>query len=168
MAGHLESMFISYQDLVELTASKHSAIQARWLRANGFPFILGGDGAPKVVRQTLLDKLGLAGPDTKPPLEPNLSLVEITDNWDKVTESLMAELLGLTRRALEGRRSTGAIPADIWRKVDGRVMYSMKRYEAFLEGHWPEFVETVNIPSKKPNHRKRAFQRKGKPIYQLV
>lgn len=41
MAGHLESMFISSQDLAELTASKHSAIQARWLRANGFPFILG-------------------------------------------------------------------------------------------------------------------------------
>lgn len=48
MAGHLESMFISSQDLAELTASKHSAIQARWLCANGFPFILGGDGVPKV------------------------------------------------------------------------------------------------------------------------
>lgn len=92
----------------------------------------------------------------------------MTDNWDMVTESLMAELLGLTRRALEGRRSTGAIPTDIWRKVDGRVMYSMKRYEAFLEGHWPDFVEPVNIPNKNPAHKKQAFQGKGKTIYQLV
>lgn len=168
MVGHLESMFISSQDLAELTASKHSAIQARWLRANGFPFILGGDGTPKVARQTLLEKVGLADPETKLPLEPTPSLVEITDNWDKVTESLMAELLGVTRRALEGRRSTGAIPADIWRKVDGRVMYSMKRYEAFLEGHWPEFVEPVSTSSRKPAHRKQAFQAKRKPIYQLV
>lgn len=168
MAGHLESMFISSQDLAELTASKHSAIQARWLRANGFPFILGGDGVPKVVRQTLLDKVGLADPDTKLPLEPTPSLVDLTDNWDKVTESLMAELLGVTRRALEGRRSTGAIPADIWRKVDGRVMYSMKRYEAFLEGHWSPFFEPVNSPSKKPAHRKKAIQGKKETIYQLV
>ncbi|MCS4310277.1 hypothetical protein M2397_000552 [Pseudomonas sp. BIGb0381] len=168
MAGHLESMFISSQDLAELTASKHSAIQARWLRANGFPFILGGDGVPKVVRQTLLDKVGIADPDNQLPLEPTPSLVEITDNWDKVTESMMAELLGVTRRSLEGRRYTGAIPADIWRKVDGRVMYSMKRYEAFLEGHWSPFFEPVNSPSKKPAHRKKATQGKKEIIYQLV
>lgn len=170
MVGHLESMFISSHDLAELTTSKHSAIQARWLRANGFSFILGVDGVPKVLRQTLLNKVGLADTDNKLPLELELtpSLVEITDNWDKVTESLMAELLGVTRRALEGRRSTGAIPADIWRKVDGRVMYSMKRYEAFLEGHWSPFFEPVNSPSKKPAHRKKAIQGKKETIYQLV
>lgn len=123
---------------------------------------------PKVARQALLHKFDLAEPAAELPLESQASLVELTDSWDKVTESLMAELLGVTRRALEGRRSTGAIPGDIWRKVDGRVMYSMKRYEAFLEGHWPEFVEPVSTANRKPAHRKQAFQAKRKPIYQLV
>ncbi|QXH68622.1 DUF4224 domain-containing protein [Pseudomonas asgharzadehiana] len=168
MAGHLESMFISSQDLAELTASARSAIQIRWLRANGIPFIVGGDGMPKVARQALLHKFGLAEPAAELSLEPQASLVEMTDSWDKVTESLMAELLGVTRRALEGRRSTGAIPADIWRKVDGRVMYSMKRYEAFLERHWSPFLEPVNSPSKKPAHRKKPIQGKKETIYQLV
>ncbi|WP_431037083.1 DUF4224 domain-containing protein [Pseudomonas yamanorum] len=168
MVGHLESMFISSQDLTELTASARSVIQIRWLRANGIPFILGGDGLPKVVRQTLLHKLGLADPVTKLPLELEPSPVEITGNWDKITESLMAELLGLTRRALEGKRFKGAVPADLWRKVDGRVMYSIKRYEAFFEAHWPAFVEPVNISSNKPACRKQRFQGKRTTIYQLV
>lgn len=176
MVGHLESMFISSQDVAELTASARSAVQVRWLRANGIPFILGGDGSPKVARQMLLSKLGLPPSDLVMPVlpvvgateEPIPSLAEAADNWDIVTESLMAELLGLTRRALEGRRFKGAIPADVWRKLDGRVMYSIKRYEAFLDGHWPAFVEPTNISSNKPARRKKGFQGKRTSIYQLV
>lgn len=163
-----ESMFINAQDIVELTGNARPSIQTRWLRANGIPFILGGDGMPKVARQTLLNKLDQATPDPELPIKPMPSLVEITDNWDKVTESLMAELLGATQRALEGRRSNGSIPGDIWRKVDGRVMYSMKRYEAFLEGHWLPFVELARSPGKKPAHRKQATQDTGKTIHKLV
>ncbi|WP_460150093.1 DUF4224 domain-containing protein [Pseudomonas sp. S3_A03] len=122
MAGHLESMFISSQDLAELTASARSAIQIRWLRTNGIPFILGGDGMPKVARQALLHKFGLAGPAAEIPLEPQAR----------------------------------------------RVMYSMKRYEAFLERHWSPFLEPVNSPSKKPAHRKKPIQGKKETIYQLV
>lgn len=43
--------------------------------------------------------------------------------------------------------------------IELALLYSMKRYEAFLEGHWPEFSEpVVNIPGKKPVHRKRQFK----------
>lgn len=176
MVDHLESMFISSQDVAELTASARSAIQARWLRANGIPFILGGDGSPKVSRQMLLSKLGLPPSDQVIPVlpevdvaeEPNPSLAAAADNWDIVTEGLMAELLGLTRRALEGRRFSGAVPAEVWRKVDGRVMYSIKRYEAFLEGHWPPFTEPANCQSRKASHSKKAGQGKNRIIYQLV
>ena len=39
----------------------------------------------------------------------------------------MAELIGTTTRALEGKRSRGAIPTDVWAMIDGRIMYSLKR-----------------------------------------
>lgn len=110
MTNPSESMFISQQDIAELTGHPRPAIQARWLRANAIPFIRGGDGQPKVARQTLLNKLDPAQPDSELPIEPMPSLVEITDNWDKVSEALMAELIGATSRALQGRRSRGAIP----------------------------------------------------------
>ncbi|NVZ64949.1 DUF4224 domain-containing protein [Pseudomonas gingeri] len=149
MSDPSESMFISQQDVAELTGHPRPAIQARWLRANAIPFIIGGDGRPKVARQSLLSKLDPAQPDPELPIEPMPSLVEITD-WDKVSEALMAELIGATSRALQGRRSRGAIPPDIWREVDGRIMYSLKRYDAWLEGHWPPFEEPTPTKRRKP------------------
>ncbi|WP_124310138.1 DUF4224 domain-containing protein [Pseudomonas chlororaphis] len=150
MANPSESMFISQQDVAELTGHPGPAIQARWLRANGILFILGGDGRPKVARQTLLNKLEPTQPSQELPIEPVPSLAEITANWDKVSEALMAELIGATSRALQGRRSRGAIPTDIWREVDGRIMYSLKRYDAWLEGHWPPFEESTRLERRKP------------------
>ncbi|MDH0640453.1 hypothetical protein N5D52_26375 [Pseudomonas sp. GD03860] len=55
---------------------------------------------------------------------------------DKVPEDRMAELIGTTKRALEGKRSRGVIPEGVWRKIDGRIFYSIRRYEAWLEGEW--------------------------------
>lgn len=150
MSTPLESMFISQQDVAALAGHSRPAIQARWLRANSIPFIIGGDGRPKVVRQTLLSRLDPVQPDPELSIERMPSLVEMTDNWDKVTEALMAELLGTTSKALQGRRSRGVIPLDIWREVDGRIMYSLKRYDAWLEGHWPSFEEPTPIKRRKP------------------
>ncbi|MOA56291.1 hypothetical protein D3C78_1802450 [compost metagenome] len=48
----------------------------------------------------------------------------------------MAELVGTTKRALEGKRSRGVIPEGVWKKIDGRIFYSIRRYEAWLEGSW--------------------------------
>ncbi|CAI8878475.1 HTH_17 domain-containing protein [Pseudomonas donghuensis] len=55
---------------------------------------------------------------------------------DKVTEQRMAELLGCTKRALEGRRLRGVLPEGIWIKHHGRIIYSKKRYDEWLESQW--------------------------------
>ncbi|MFT0517705.1 DUF4224 domain-containing protein [Pseudomonas faucium] len=120
-----ELMFLSQQDVVDLTGHSRAAIQMRWLRANAIPFLIGGDGQPKVARQTVLEKLDPSRADSEQKGAAMPCLAEITDNWDKVSEALMAELMGVTARALQGRRSRGVIPADVWREVDGRVMYSL-------------------------------------------
>ncbi|UVK80782.1 helix-turn-helix domain-containing protein [Pseudomonas sichuanensis] len=61
---------------------------------------------------------------------------ESTGGVDKVTEQRMAELLGCTKRALEGRRLRGAIPEGVWMKHGGRIIYSKKRYDEWLESQW--------------------------------
>lgn len=80
--------------------------------------------------------------------------------WDKVSEALMAELMGVTARALQGRRSRGVIPADVWREIDGRVMYSLKRYEQWLDGCWPAFEAPASAKPRKLR-QKRNPQNNG-------
>ena len=61
---------------------------------------------------------------------------EDTGNVDKITEKLMAELIGCTKRALEHRRLEGKIPQGVWMKHGGRIIYSKKRYDEWLESQW--------------------------------
>ncbi|WP_369991222.1 hypothetical protein [Pseudomonas xanthosomatis] len=61
---------------------------------------------------------------------------EGTGDVDKVTEQKMADLLGCTKRALEGRRLRGVIPEGVWMKHGGRIIYSKKRYDEWLESQW--------------------------------
>ena len=55
---------------------------------------------------------------------------------DKVTEKRMAELLGTTPKALQRKRERNIIPAGVWSKIDGRIMYSKWRYDEWLESQW--------------------------------
>jgi hypothetical protein len=55
---------------------------------------------------------------------------------DKVTEKRMAELLGTTPKALQRKRERNIIPAGVWMKIDGRIMYSKWRYDEWLESQW--------------------------------
>jgi len=55
---------------------------------------------------------------------------------DKVREARMAEIIGTTKRALEGKRDRGVIPEGVWNKIDGRIFYSIRRYEAWQESQW--------------------------------
>jgi hypothetical protein len=55
---------------------------------------------------------------------------------DKVLEARMAEIIGTTKRALEGKRDRGVIPEGVWNKIDNRIFYSIRRYEAWLESQW--------------------------------
>ncbi|MNJ36959.1 hypothetical protein D3C77_317640 [compost metagenome] len=61
---------------------------------------------------------------------------EDTGSVDKITEKLMAELIGCTKRALEHRRLEGKIPQGVWMKHGGRIIYSKKRYDEWLESQW--------------------------------
>lgn len=55
---------------------------------------------------------------------------------DKVLESKLAELVGTTAKALARKREKGVIPVGVWQKVDGRIMYSKRRYDEWLESLW--------------------------------
>ncbi|WP_256660871.1 hypothetical protein [Pseudomonas sp. DY-1] len=55
---------------------------------------------------------------------------------DKVLEAKLAELVGTTQKALERKRERKIIPEGVWRKLDGRIIYSISRYNAWLEGLW--------------------------------
>lgn len=48
----------------------------------------------------------------------------------------MAEKIGTTKRALEGRRQRGIIPEGVWLLISGRVMYSIERYNEWQENQW--------------------------------
>lgn len=67
---------------------------------------------------------------------------------DKVPEEKMAELIGTTKRALEGKRSRGVIPEGVWKKIDGRIFYSIRRYESWLEGSWGNPLESSSSASQ--------------------
>ncbi|MDG9807212.1 hypothetical protein N7613_01020 [Pseudomonas juntendi] len=60
----------------------------------------------------------------------------VAPEMDKVTEEKMAELLGITLRALQTRRQRGKIPEGVWNKQGRNIMYSRWRYEEWLESLW--------------------------------
>ncbi|WP_338523320.1 hypothetical protein NUH87_26555 [Pseudomonas batumici] len=55
---------------------------------------------------------------------------------DKIAEKNFAEMVGTTRRALQGKRQRGIIPKGVWNEIDGQIYYSIRRYEAWLESLW--------------------------------
>ncbi|MDD0972471.1 hypothetical protein [Pseudomonas fontis] len=60
----------------------------------------------------------------------------VAPEMDKVTEERMAELLGITLRALQTRRQRGKIPEGIWNRNGRSITYSRWRYEEWLESLW--------------------------------
>jgi len=68
---------------------------------------------------------------------------------DKIPEDKMAELVGTTRRALQGKRARGVIPKGVWNTIDSRIYYSLRRYEAWLESQWdcPPELNLLDSPS---------------------
>ncbi|WP_338109819.1 hypothetical protein [Pseudomonas iridis] len=88
---------------------------------------------------------------------------------DKVTEKRMAELLGTTPKALQRKRERNIIPAGVWSKIDGRIMYSKWRYDEWLESQWscpPELSLSGNrsgsgSPGTRSGTAKRSPSRKA-------
>lgn len=67
-------MLLTPQELTDLTGYQKPSAQMRWLTAQEIPFLVGGDGRPKVLRDTLTARLGssLATGSRRP--EPQLHL----------------------------------------------------------------------------------------------
>ncbi len=164
-------MFLTKDEVVDLTGYERPAIQARWLRTNSIAFIHGGDGHPKVPKQSLLEKI-YSGTSLDRTIETPLSgLNDIKETWDKVSESVMADILGTTRRALQGKRARGVLPVGVWVKVDGSILYSIKRFDEFLDAHWPAYApvaDTSNLNATNLRRKRNARTTNTKPIMFLV
>lgn len=58
---------------------------------------------------------------------------------DKVLEDELSRLIGYPEgsRALERKRQRGIIPAGVYAVIDGRITYSIRRYDEWVESQWP-------------------------------
>ncbi|MBU2720393.1 DUF4224 domain-containing protein [Acidithiobacillus ferridurans] len=59
-------MFLTKDQLHELTGYQNRPQQITWLRSNGYPFEIGADGRPRVLTATVLAKLGAPAPQSRP------------------------------------------------------------------------------------------------------
>ncbi len=66
-------MLLTLQELEELTGYQKPSAQMRWLEAQRIPFLVGGDGRPKVLRAPLVARLG-GSPSSLGKPEPKLRL----------------------------------------------------------------------------------------------
>lgn len=53
------SLFLTPDELRELTGLRVPAYQCRWLEKHGYPFETNASGKPKVLRAFLMQKLGM-------------------------------------------------------------------------------------------------------------
>lgn len=51
-------MFLTAQEIIDLTGFKYASYQIKWLADNGFLFEEGGDGRPKVLRSYVASRMG--------------------------------------------------------------------------------------------------------------
>jgi len=65
-------MFLTSEELEQLTGYQKASAQARWLTRERLPFVRGGDGKLKVLRLAVEQRLG--APGTQPEREPQLRL----------------------------------------------------------------------------------------------
>ncbi|MCY1296565.1 hypothetical protein D9M70_459550 [compost metagenome] len=51
-------IFLTEEELRALSGKQKATAQARWLKSANIPYIVGGDGKPKVLREKVLERLG--------------------------------------------------------------------------------------------------------------
>ncbi|WP_324734106.1 hypothetical protein [Pseudomonas paeninsulae] len=86
---------------------------------------------------------------------------------DFLTETEMAARLGITKGAIQKRRYSGALPSEVWQKVGSHYVYSLQRYEDWLESIWLGARTPAPEELLKPRSRKKA-RVNHLPVYQLV
>ncbi len=69
-------MFLTPEEIVELTDYKHAAKQIRWLCEHGYRLEVGASGRPKVLRSEIERRLGKTEKTTGKP--PRLELLKKT------------------------------------------------------------------------------------------
>ena len=60
------STFLSREEVADLTGYQQRRKQADWLRREGWPFAIGGDGHPRVLREELQRRLGVVDAPQQP------------------------------------------------------------------------------------------------------
>lgn len=64
-------MLLSALEIIDLTGYQRPSAQIRWLNSQKIPYLVGGDGRPKVLRAALIARLDgatLAAPKREPRL----------------------------------------------------------------------------------------------------
>ena len=70
-------MFLTADDLHELTGYQMPSAQKRWLARNGWEFVVSGMGKPKVLKAYAEQRMGLASAKPAAHTEPDFS------HWNK-------------------------------------------------------------------------------------
>ncbi len=60
-------MFLTKEEVAELTGYRKQSAQIKWLQVQQFGFAIGGDGHPKVLRGVVINRLGGQTAERKSP-----------------------------------------------------------------------------------------------------
>lgn len=68
-------IFLTQEEIRELTDLKIPKAQMRWLQKNSYPFEVAASGKPKVLREYVMSKLMTISFTTTPTNEPNFDVI---------------------------------------------------------------------------------------------
>ena len=74
MTAPAESLLLTPAEVADLTGYVKPSAQTRWLSETGIPFLVGGDGKPKVLRRLVMERLGYKFDGQPVRREPQLRL----------------------------------------------------------------------------------------------
>lgn len=76
MSGFLGLLFLTSDELKDLTDLKISKAQIRWLNKHNYPYEIGASGKPKVLRSFVLEKLKTTFQANASSNEPNFDAIK--------------------------------------------------------------------------------------------
>jgi hypothetical protein len=73
----MSELFLSDDELADLSGLSQKAAQVRWLRNHGFVFVTRADGTPRVLRDHVRARLGaMQGDELRATIEPDWSALD--------------------------------------------------------------------------------------------
>ena len=67
----IQNLFLTQEELTQLTGFKKTSKQLKWLLENNFSFVIGGDGSPRVLYKHMEIVLGGIEHTKRSPTIPN-------------------------------------------------------------------------------------------------